>query len=437
MYIELYGNFDEQHFSSMAASNILYPLFISLVPRRTEGSQRDSLYPKLEALADDEFANFLEKHDAFARKGLYGYLANMTIVTDAWFAAPAEIRDIAVIMEWWLDNGWIRVFPKSPERTRCFTHALEQAYVKYSNNSLNLYGLWAMWETPLLKGRVHFSRLIAAKKAEAVCISAHLTPLHSYMPQFMDMAKPPAYLQKLFAHDGSATTPTTVTTTSSSKKHGHSSAKKVNFGSIRDAHDTLDQSPLTSSSASTITATGEWDMQDDSALRHVVSDPANEKLIAQLTALVAATSIGQPRMPTSQSQRPPEKTRAPHSDREINDVKVSSRTSYGDSRDTRSQRPDAPMDRACYSFFVHGTCPRADECRYSHDEQVTNDARLTCMTRWKAGTKTVFSNFSVVNDTFPLAEETASGFGYSQAERNSVYEYVEEMVSAGKDTRLP
>jgi hypothetical protein len=59
------------------------------------------------------------------------------------------------------------------------------------------------------------------------------------------------------------------------------------------------------------------------------------------------------------------------------------------------------------------------------------------MTRWKAGTKTVFSNFSVVNDTFPLAEETASGFGYSQAERNSVYEYVEEMVSAGKDTRLP
>ena len=100
MYIDLYGNFDEQHFASMAASNILYPLFISLMPRRTEGSQRDSLYPKLEALADDEIANFLEKHDAFARRGLYGYLANLTIITDAWFAALAEIRHIAVIMEW-------------------------------------------------------------------------------------------------------------------------------------------------------------------------------------------------------------------------------------------------------------------------------------------------------------------------------------------------
>ena len=30
MYIEVYGNFDEQHFASMSASNILYPLFISL-----------------------------------------------------------------------------------------------------------------------------------------------------------------------------------------------------------------------------------------------------------------------------------------------------------------------------------------------------------------------------------------------------------------------
>jgi hypothetical protein len=133
MYIELYGHFDEQHFASMSASNILYPLFISLMPRRTERSGRDSLYPKLEALVDDEIANFLERHAAYARRGLYGYLANLTIITDAWFAALAEIRHIATIMEWWLDNGWIRVFPKSPDRTRCFTHALEKAYAKYSN----------------------------------------------------------------------------------------------------------------------------------------------------------------------------------------------------------------------------------------------------------------------------------------------------------------
>ena len=438
-YIELYGHFDEQHFASMTASNILYPLFISLMPRRKDGSMRDSLYPKLEALADDEIGNFIDKHAAYVRKGLYGYFANLTIITEAWFAALAEIKHIAQIMEWWLNEGWVRVFSKSPDRYKCFTYALDKAYAKYSTNSLNLYGLWAMWEVPLIKGRPHLSRFISAKKAEAVCISAQLTPLHSFMPKFMDMAPLPPHLQKLSPHgsDDSATTPTTVTTTSSSKKHGHSSAKKVNFGSIRHGHDTLDQSPATSSSASTITFTDDWDIQDDSALRHVVSDPANEKLIAQLTALVAATSIGQPRMPASQSQRPPERTRAPHSDREINDVKVSSRTSYGDTRDTRSQRPDAPMDRACYSYFVHGTCPRADECRYSHDEQIINEARITCMTKWQAGTKTVFSNFNVVNDNFPLEGETDSGFGYSQAERNSVYEYVEEMVSAGKAARLP
>ena len=99
MYIDLYGNFDEQHFSSMSASHILYPLFISLMPRRTEGTQRDSLYPKLEALADDEISNFVDKHETFVRKGLYGYLANLTIVTDAWFSALNEIKHIAIVIE--------------------------------------------------------------------------------------------------------------------------------------------------------------------------------------------------------------------------------------------------------------------------------------------------------------------------------------------------
>ena len=58
------------------------------------------------------------------------------------------------------------------------------------------------------------------------------------------------------------------------------------------------------------------------------------------------------------------------------------------------------------------------------------------MTRWKAGTKTVFSNLSVLDETFPL-EETDNGSGYSQAERNRVYEYVEEIVSAGKAAHMP
>ena len=57
------------------------------------------------------------------------------------------------------------------------------------------------------------------------------------------------------------------------------------------------------------------------------------------------------------------------------------------------------------------------------------------MAKWRAGTKTVFSNLSIVDDAFPLA--TGSGPGYTQAERNGVYDYVEEIVSAGQAARLP
>ena len=93
------------------------------------------------------------------------------------------------------------------------------------------------------------------------------------------------------------------------------------------------------------------------------------------------------------------------------------------------------MDRACYSYFVNGTCPRDKECRYSHDNKVINDARLACMSRWKAGTSTVLSNLSVLDDAFPL--DTGSGPAYTQDERNGVYEYVEEIVAAGQAARLP
>ena len=417
MYIELYGHFDEQHFASMTASNILYPLFTSLMPRRTEVSARDCLYPKLEELADDEISHFLERHATYARRGLYGYLAHLTIITDAWFAALAEIKHIATIMEWWLDDGWIRVFPKPPDRTKCFTHALEKAYAKYSKSALNLYGLWTMWETPSIKGRVHLSHLISAKKAEAVCTSSQLTPLHAYMPKFMDMAKlPPHFLKAAHGPDEADNTPTTTTATSnSSKKHSHPSGKKVNFGSLRHSQDTPDQSPATSSSASTITCTdNDWDPEDDSSVRQIVNDPANERLIAQLTALVAATSISQPpRAPALQQHRPSDRPRTAYGDRDINDVKASSRTSYGDARDTRPQRADAPIDRACYSYFVHGTCPRADDCRYSHDKEVVNDARLACISNWKLGEKAVFNNFNIVNDNFPLETDTSNGRGYS------------------------
>lgn len=85
MYISLYGHYDEQHFASISASKIIYPLFIALMPRRMEGSERDCLYPKLKELVDDEISYFLERHGAYARRGVYGYLANLTIIITAWF----------------------------------------------------------------------------------------------------------------------------------------------------------------------------------------------------------------------------------------------------------------------------------------------------------------------------------------------------------------
>jgi hypothetical protein len=127
---------------------------------------------------------------------------------------------------------------------------------------------------------VHFSRLIAAKRAEASLVATKLIPLHSYMPQFLDMARPPAYLMnRSTASDSALSTPTAVTTASAGKKFTPPS-KKVNFGALN-TQDSADQSPITSSSASTITAADDWAPYDDTAVREIVNDPSNEKLISQ------------------------------------------------------------------------------------------------------------------------------------------------------------
>jgi hypothetical protein len=46
-YIDLYSHFDAQHFASMSAGVTIYLMFITLMPRRMEGSERDCLIPKL------------------------------------------------------------------------------------------------------------------------------------------------------------------------------------------------------------------------------------------------------------------------------------------------------------------------------------------------------------------------------------------------------
>jgi hypothetical protein len=80
-------------------------------------------------------------------------------------------------MEWWLDAGWIRVFPHGADRTQCFTHVLAKTYVACSLPTLDLYGLWATWETPSIKGRPHIFHLLLAKKSASTTVAKDLVPL--------------------------------------------------------------------------------------------------------------------------------------------------------------------------------------------------------------------------------------------------------------------
>jgi len=178
-----------------------------------------------------------------------------------------------------------------------------------------------------------------------------------------------------------------------------------------------------SSAASADTVQDDWYAPYEN---HAVEEPndadipgGHDALVAQLTALISEAHIGR-----SAASNP-----SSHNDK---------RPSYGDTRKQSSgprQAPEHKVNRACYAFFVDGICPRETECRYSHDSKVINEARLACMSRWKAGPSTVLSNLSVLDDAFPL--DTGSGQAYSQDERNGVYQYVEETVAAAQAARLP
>ena len=418
-YIKQFGEYDENHFASMSASHIIYPLFISLLPRRTDGTQPDSLYPTLEALCDDEIGHFSDKLAVYIRKGLYGYLAHLTIITDGWFAALSEIQHMGMFVEWWLNNGHIRTFPKSstPDRNKNFVHALDKAYCKH-HGPLNLYGLWQQWPCPLVHSKAHFSRLLRAKKAEAAVMATALSPLHGYMPLFLDLPKPPAHLLPKLSQ-----TDTTVATVTPPVRRPSHPYKKSNLNAVS-AQDQSESVLNTSSAASADTLQDGWYEPHDN---HSAREPdkadipgGSDTLVSQLTALISEIQIAR-----SSASNPPS-----HND---------GRPSYGDMRKQPSghqrQAPEPTVNRACHAFFIDGTCPRAHECRYSHDTNVINEARLACMSRWKAGPSTVLSNLSVLDDAFPM--DTGTGLAYSQDERNCVYAYVEETVAAAHAARLP
>ena len=244
-----------------------------------------------------------------------------------------------------------------------------------------------------------------------------LSPLHGYMPLFLDLPKAPAHL--LPKPSQPDTTTATVTPPVRRTSHPY---KKSNLSAMS-AQDQIESVLNTSSAASADTVADGWNAPCED---HLVQEPVyagnpsgNDALVAQLTALISEAHIAR-----SGTSNP-----SIHNDR---------RPSHGDTRKQSSgprQAPEPTINRACYAFFVDGTCPRETDCRYSHDSKVINEARLACMSRWKAGPSTVLSNLSVLDEAFPL--DTGSGQAYSQDERNCVYEYVEETVAAAQAARLP
>jgi hypothetical protein len=156
-------------------------------------------------------------------------------------------------MEWWLDAGWIKVFPAGADRTQCFTHVLAKTYVNRSLSTLDLYGLWATWDTPGIRGKPHISHLLLAKRAASATVSRDLVPLQKHLPVLMDLPPVPQHLTRY----ANVTPPPPVTVASSTQATTglrKFQKKLVNFSGLSSA------SPTPSSPASTITAAdNDWD----------------------------------------------------------------------------------------------------------------------------------------------------------------------------------
>jgi len=425
-YITLYAHFDAQHFASMSAGVMIYLMFIALMPRRMEGSERDCLIPKLQELVHDEMSFFLARYTQFTHSGIYGYLANLSIITTGWFQALAEIQHVTTIMEWWLDSDWIRVMPHGADRTQCFSHILASTYVSLSIPTLDLYGLWETWRTPSIRGRFHISHLLSAKKAASSCVSKELVPLQRHLPILLDLPPVPPHLLKY----QNVTPPAAASTPAAQATSTRRFVKKgVNFGNLSST------SPPPASPASTLTETdGGWDphqAEEEDTVRNILADPSNASIVSQavsqLTALVAAASLGP--ADRTRTMRPSQHTASAEQTRPTSSAMRTQPPSY----DRPRPPSDPPGEKPCYAEFVHGVCPHGHNCRYSHDPALIRAERFACMSRWKLGPKAAFSNFNVVMRAFPLESGPDDPDGYSEAARTEVYSYLEDTATNADD----
>jgi hypothetical protein len=95
-----------------------YLLFIAIMPTRMHGSDPKCMYPKIREVMEDELRHFLARHKHYFPaqpcteiQGTMSFIENYDILTQGLFQAFAEITNIVSIMEWWLDEGWVTLFP--------------------------------------------------------------------------------------------------------------------------------------------------------------------------------------------------------------------------------------------------------------------------------------------------------------------------------------
>jgi hypothetical protein len=227
----------------------------------------------------------------------------------------------------------------------------------------------------------------------------------------------PPILQHLTRYAVITPPPATVSSTQATAGVRKFQKKQVNFGSLSSA------SPSPSSPASTITAAdNDWDPghEKEDKVRNILRDPSNDKLVSQLTALVAAASL----QPASPHTRPPQHPGATGQARPPFAAAV--RPPFAGVKEPRPPGDNVQSDKPCYAEFVHGVCPHGLNCRYSHDAALIRAERFACMSRWQLGPKTAFSNFNIVSRAFPLESGPDDPDGYSESARTEVYTYLEE-----------
>ena len=209
--------------------------------------------------------------------------------------------------------------------------------------------------------------------------------------------------------------------------------KQVNFGSLSSS------SPTPSSPASTITAAdNDWepDHDEEDTVRNILGDPSNERLVSQLTALVAAASL----QPSSTYTRPPQHSGAAGQAR--TPFAGQARTPFAGVQEPRPPRTDTQpsdkqSDKPCYAEFVHGVCPHGLNCRYSHDAALIRAERFACISCWKLGPKAAFNNFNIVSRAFPLESGPDDPEGYSESARTEVYTYLDDTCINADEADLP